>query len=344
MQEPLFPACGAWRRHPPSVGATTKLGGFSMKKRLVALLCALLLLVSAAAAEASQTYDVTVDEFLDALDAYVDGGVYDNRRTSDGVDWITSGNNTIAVFYDGDYLAGVAVVSTPDAVRADITPIVSDAYHALCATGVAQPDEADFTQKVNALVLGMLLAGQVDTPSELEDYNSLISFVITDANALLVIQYSPAAVAGSEAPVGSEAAVQGGIDLSGMSYDELVALRDQINLAMWQSDEWQEVEVPQGVWLVGEDIPDGHWSMKTDASWASISIGTALDETGKAIDYMNSRFISYEQVSSPSSSIYDPATDQTEVDFKLTDGTYVVIEYGSVIFTPYTGKPALSFQ
>ena len=32
-----------------------------------------------------------------------------------------------------------------------------------------------------------------------------------------------------------------GIDLSGMSYDELVALKDRINLAMWQSDEWQMV-------------------------------------------------------------------------------------------------------
>lgn len=315
-----------------------------MKKLLATLLCALLLLTSAAFAEATQTYDVTVDEFLNALDAYIDGGVDENRRSSDGVEWITSGENIIAVFHDGDYLAGLAITSTPDAVRADITPIVSDAYHALCATGVAQPDEADFTQRVNTLVLGALLVGQDDKPWEIEDYNSLISFVITETNALLVIQYSPGAVANSAAQTGSEAAVQGRIDLSGMSYDELVALKDQINLAMWQSDEWQEVEVPQGVWLVGEDIPAGHWSIKTDASWASINIGTKLDETGKSIDYMDSRFVRYEQVSSPSSSIYDPKSDKTEVDFDLTDGTYVVIEYGSVIFTPYSGKPALNFK
>ena len=37
------------------------------------------------------------------------------------------------------------------------------------------------------------------------------------------------------------------IDLSGMNYDELVALKDQINRAIWNSDDWQEVEVPQGV-------------------------------------------------------------------------------------------------
>ena len=44
-------------------------------------------------------------------------------------------------------------------------------------------------------------------------------------------------------------------DLSGLSFEELVALKDQINLAIWNSEKWQEVEVPHGVWLVGEDIP-----------------------------------------------------------------------------------------
>ena len=34
------------------------------------------------------------------------------------------------------------------------------------------------------------------------------------------------------------------VDLSGMSFDELVALRDQLNLAIWNSQEWQEVTVP----------------------------------------------------------------------------------------------------
>lgn len=41
------------------------------------------------------------------------------------------------------------------------------------------------------------------------------------------------------------------VDLTGMTYAELVALKDQINLAIWNSSEWQEVTVPQGVWKVG---------------------------------------------------------------------------------------------
>ena len=48
------------------------------------------------------------------------------------------------------------------------------------------------------------------------------------------------------------------IDLSGLSYDELVALKDQINKAMWESKEWQEVTVaPRGVYEGRRGYPRG---------------------------------------------------------------------------------------
>lgn len=50
--------------------------------------------------------------------------------------------------------------------------------------------------------------------------------------------------------------------LDGLTYDELVELKDQINLAIWNSDNWQEVTVPAGIWKIGEDIPEGHWSIR----------------------------------------------------------------------------------
>ena len=50
-------------------------------------------------------------------------------------------------------------------------------------------------------------------------------------------------------------------DLSGLSFDELVLLRDQLNLAIWNSKEWQEVKVPIGVWKIGDDIPVGKWTI-----------------------------------------------------------------------------------
>ena len=47
------------------------------------------------------------------------------------------------------------------------------------------------------------------------------------------------------------------IDLSGMNYDELLDLRQAVEMAIWNSDGWQEVEVPAGIYVIGEDIPEG---------------------------------------------------------------------------------------
>lgn len=133
-------------------------------------------------------------------------------------------------------------------------------------------------------------------------------------------------------------------DLSGLSYNELVALKDQINIAIWKSQEWQEVTVPQGVWLVGEDIPAGRWTIKTGASYAMITIGTKLDATGKSIDIWGSNFYHSVMVCNPNDRLYDSTSDKSEVDFDLKAGTYIIIDSGSVIFTPYAGKPSLGFK
>ena len=136
-----------------------------------------------------------------------------------------------------------------------------------------------------------------------------------------------------------------GIDLSGMSYDELVALKDKINLAIWNSQEWQEVKVPQGVWKVGEDIPAGHWSIEAcPGDWANISVGTELDEYGKAIKYSFSGRHYYAQVTSETYRSYKPDNDVPAIDIELNDGDYIQVENASVIFKPYSGKPGLGFK
>ena len=135
------------------------------------------------------------------------------------------------------------------------------------------------------------------------------------------------------------------VDLSGMSYDELVALKDEINLAIWNSQEWQEVTVPIGVWKVGEDIPEGHWTIKASpegpSSWGSVHIGTALDEIGKSIDALNSDFTYYVQIKKAGSSA---AVDLEETDIDLKNGTYVIIDNTDMVFSPYAGKPSLGFK
>lgn len=135
------------------------------------------------------------------------------------------------------------------------------------------------------------------------------------------------------------------IDLSSMSYDELVALKDQINLAMWKCEEWQEVTVPQGVWKVGEDIPAGHWTIKTDNIFNSlVSCGTALSESGKGIDPFKSQCYYVDSIKSNESEFFEAARDKAETDIELENGMYIVVECGSVIFTPYSGKPSLGFK
>ncbi len=136
------------------------------------------------------------------------------------------------------------------------------------------------------------------------------------------------------------------IDLSGLSYDELVDLKKQINLAIWNSREWQEVTVPQGVWEVGKDIPAGHWTISAapGISRASVYIGNALKESGLYIDSWESSFYVSESLTSSSSTDYDAFQDKEFFSIELFDGLFVCIDDSSVIFTPFAGKPDLGFK
>ena len=61
----------------------------------------------------------------------------------------------------------------------------------------------------------------------------------------------------------SSAAVAEGIDLSGLSFDELLELQQRVNEALWASDGWNHVKVPSGYFEIGSDIPAGRWTITT---------------------------------------------------------------------------------
>ena len=133
-------------------------------------------------------------------------------------------------------------------------------------------------------------------------------------------------------------------DISGLSYDELVQLRNELNLAMWNSQEWQEVTVPVGVWVVGEDIPINHWSisLSPDATrqWAKIIYCDRLDESGlDAGNQFDCKIYAYLNVASPDNDRYPQ-----KIDIDLQPGTFLIIGNGPVVFTPYSGKPDLGFK
>lgn len=53
-------------------------------------------------------------------------------------------------------------------------------------------------------------------------------------------------------------------DLSAMSFDDLLTLRDAVNAEIKSRPEWKEVIVPAGEWVIGEDIPAGYYSLSAE--------------------------------------------------------------------------------
>ena len=129
-----------------------------------------------------------------------------------------------------------------------------------------------------------------------------------------------------------------------LSYTDLVTLKSDINLAMWMSEEWQEVTVPQGTWEVGKDIPAGHWSVKCapGAYYTQIDWGESLDENGEDI-YWYGRSSLYNNVYNEE--YYPDADNHLHVySFEVKKGDFIKISSGSAVFMPYVGKPSFKFK
>lgn len=130
-------------------------------------------------------------------------------------------------------------------------------------------------------------------------------------------------------------------DFSDWTFDELVDLREQINLALMSRPEYQSVEVPQGVYEVGKDIPAGEWTIRAlDRSWTNIETGHALTRGGSGVAYPHDVD---EIVYSPLNSTYSPGK-RTELTVTLEDGDFVGISFGAAVFSTYTGTPSLGFR
>ena len=135
-------------------------------------------------------------------------------------------------------------------------------------------------------------------------------------------------------------------DLSGMSYDELVQLKDKINLAIWNSQEWQEVSVPPGIWEIGKDIPAGYWTVTPDnqilSFWYGDKLNEAKTDVGRGWDYNTGVAITLDgKKRSDGTWKYNDTQHQISIDMK--EGMFIKTN-GTVIFTPYSGKPDLGFK
>lgn len=104
------------------------------------------------------------------------------------------------------------------------------------------------------------------------------------------------------------------IDLSGLSFDQLMELRNKLNAEIISRAEWKEVTVPAGTWIVGEDIPAGTYSITPKNGGAYLRI---RDTSGDLLVYGGIR-----------------DANETIGKFKLGDGYTVEIEDGTLVFAP----------
>ena len=128
------------------------------------------------------------------------------------------------------------------------------------------------------------------------------------------------------------------IDLSLMSYEELLSLRNKIMDEMLTRPEWENVLVPAGVYEIGVDIPEGTWTITAEEySDPYVNIGNGINDTrtdfaGDCIEWAhltgiyNSRYNSSSTVS---------------VTWKFSIGHYFISD-GPTIFTRAI-RPSLGF-
>lgn len=132
-------------------------------------------------------------------------------------------------------------------------------------------------------------------------------------------------------------------DISGLSLDELNLLRENVAREILAKSNWSEVTVPAGYYVVGEDIPEGHWTIKYVADeYCLIEYYKEADETGKRPKDILYDYASF-AIGDPNSSM-SINYDMSQIDLDLKAGFHLDISYGSAIFEPFTGSNSPFFQ
>lgn len=114
------------------------------------------------------------------------------------------------------------------------------------------------------------------------------------------------------------------VDLNGMSFEELLALRDAVERALWDSPEWATVEMPAGLYHVGEDIPAGRYEIRlADADAPGYAFIGRLNDTGTKVD------------TTPGSGYQRYYLDDSErIIWALADGAYIQAETAVTLQRP----------
>ncbi len=123
------------------------------------------------------------------------------------------------------------------------------------------------------------------------------------------------------------------VDISGLSFDELLELREKITNALWKSEEWKEVVVPEGTYLIGRDIPAGHWTIAPHPDNSNV--------TGKGIYIKIGKYLKENGVDVDTSKAGNFSTnigrDIENYSLELQDGYYIQISNGKAVFSRFIG-------
>lgn len=135
------------------------------------------------------------------------------------------------------------------------------------------------------------------------------------------------------------------IDLSGMTLDELRALKERITMAMWETEEWLQATLRPGVYEIGVDIPAAHWDLTAvKGDYAHVIWCRALNRTGKGCD--DSDKMHGQTIMDKNYKNFDTYMGiyPNQIDLELIDGTFLIVEQGPVILTPYAGNDLIEFE
>lgn len=133
------------------------------------------------------------------------------------------------------------------------------------------------------------------------------------------------------------------VNLSKMSFYDLIDLRGQIELELMNRKNWQEVLVQEGIYEVGVDIPAGHWTiMAKDGLLTHVKYGNRKKTSEADIDVRSINFRD-EYLYSPNASNFDMYKNKVQTDIVMENGSYFVVKTCPCVLVPYTGKPYFEF-
>lgn len=133
------------------------------------------------------------------------------------------------------------------------------------------------------------------------------------------------------------------VNLSKMSFDDLIDLRGQIELELMNRKNWQEVLVQEGIYEVGVDIPAGHYTiLAADGTMTHVKYGNKRKEDESDIHIRSTNYRD-EYLYSPHMSSYNLYRDKIQTDIKMEKGSYFAVRGSACVLIPYTGKPYFEF-